>query len=334
MVDAYRAMAEHMPDNGMQCVMFTHQDTGVWSDMVGIFWAAGLQVVAAWYIATETTSELKKGGYVQGTVILMLRKRPAGERSGFKQRILPAVRTEVERQIENMMHLNDEVKDKLGEPVFNDSDLQMAGYAAALKVLTAYTHIGGDDVTSFALRPRQRGEETVVDEIVQQAAEAANSLLVPEGLEAETWSRLTGIQRFYFRMMDMETTGASKLDNYQNFAKAFRVADYAKVMGNMAANSARLKRVTEFASRDLTDSTEIGPTWLGRLIIGLQQLLAETEPTVVVGQIQEDLPDFLEIRRQLIDMLSFIERKAPEKEVRDAAEVLGGRLKNLRAFSQ
>ena len=334
MVDAYQAMAENMPDNGMQCVMFTHQDTGVWSDMVGIFWAAGLQVVAAWYIATETTSELKKGGYVQGTVILMLRKRPAGERSGFKQRILPAVRTEVERQIESMMHLNDEVKDKLGEPVFNDSDLQMAGYAAALKVLTAYTHIGGDDVTSFALRPRQRGEETVVDEIVQQAAEAANSLLVPEGLEAETWSRLTGIQRFYFRMMDMETTGASKLDNYQNFAKAFRVADYGKVMGNMAANSARLKRVTEFASRDLTDSTEIGPTWLGRLIIGLQQLLAETEPAVVVGQIQEDLPDFLEIRPLLIDMLSFIERKAPEQEVRDAAEVLGGRLKNLRAFSQ
>lgn len=334
MVDAYRAMAEHMPDNGMQCVMFTHQDTGVWSDMVGIFWAAGLQVVAAWYIATETTSELKKGGYVQGTVILMLRKRPAGERSGFKQRILPAVRTEVERQIESMMHLNDEVKDKLGEPVFNDSDLQMAGYAAALKVLTAYTHIGGDDVTSFALRPRQRGEESVVDEIVQQAAEAANSLLVPEGLEAETWSRLTGIQRFYFRMMDMETTGASKLDNYQNFAKAFRVGDYGKVMGDMAANSARLKRVTEFASRDLTDSTEIGPTWLGQLIIGLQQLLAETEPTVVVGQIQEGLPDFLEIRRPLIDMLSFIERKAPEKEVRDAAEVLSGRLKNLRAFSQ
>ena len=48
MVDAYKAMANHMPDNGMQCVMFTHQDTGVWSDMIGIFWAAGLQVVAAW----------------------------------------------------------------------------------------------------------------------------------------------------------------------------------------------------------------------------------------------------------------------------------------------
>lgn len=334
MVDAYRAMAAHMPDNGMQCVMFTHQDTGVWSDMVSIFWAADLQVVAAWYIATETTSEQKKGGYVQGTVILMLRKRPEGDRAGFKQRILPAVRAEVQRQIESMMHINDEIKDKHGEPVFNDSDLQMAGYAAALKVLTAYTTIGGEDVTSFALRPRTKGEVTVVDEIVQQAAEAANSLLVPEGLSAETWARLSGIQRFYMRMMDMETTGASKLDNYQNFAKAFRVEDYAKVMGDMKANAARLKRVTEFTSRELTDSTEIGPTWLGNLIIGLQQLLQEVEPQVVIQQLQQDLPDFMEVRPLLIDLLLFMEKKVPEAPVREAAEVLGARLKNLRALGQ
>lgn len=330
MVAAYKAMTDHMPDNGMQCVMFTHQDTGVWSDMVGIFWAAGLQVVAAWYIATETTSEQKKGGYVQGTVILMLRKRAAGERAGFKQRILPAVRSEVQRQIETMMHLNDEVKSKHGEPVFNDSDLQMAGYAAALKVLTAYTQIGGEDVTTFALRPRVRGEVTVVDEIVQQAAEAANSLLVPEGLAADTWAKLTGIERFMLRMMDMETTGAAKLDNYQNFAKAFRVEDYSRVMGSTAANQARLKRVPEFASRDLTDSTELGATRLGRLIIGVQQVLAETEPQAIVSQLQAEMADFLEVRSLLVDLLAFIERKAPEEQVRAGAEVLGARLKNLR----
>ena len=334
MIEAYKAMTQHMPDNGIQCVMFTHQDTGVWSDMIGIFWAAGLQVVAAWYIATETTSELKKGGYVQGTVILMLRKRADGDRAGFKQRILPAVRTEVKRQIETMMHLNDEVKDKMGEPVFNDSDLQMAGYAAALKVLTAYTQIGGEDVTAFAMRPRQRGEVTVVDEIVQQAAEAANSLLVPEGVAPDTWHKLNGIQRFYLRMMDMESTGASKLDNYQNFAKAFRVVDYTKVMANMTANKAQLKHVTDFASHDLTESTELGASWLGRLIIGLQQLLAETEPQVVIGQLQAELPDFMEVRPLLIDMLKFIEKMAPEDEVRQAAEVLGARLRNLRALGQ
>lgn len=334
MVKAYKAMADHMPTNGMQCVMFTHQDTAVWSDMIGIFWASGLQVVGAWYIATETTSEQKKGGYVQGTVILMLRKRPAGQNAGFKQRLLPAVRAEVKRQIETMMHLNDEVKDKLGEPVFNDSDLQMAGYAAALKVLTSYTHIGGEDVTSFALRPRTKGEVTVVDEIVQQAAEAANSLLVPEGLTTDTWQKINGIQRFYLRMMDIETTGASKLDNYQNFAKAFRVEDYGRVMGNMTANKAQLKRIPEFASRDLTDSTEIGSSWLGHLVIGLQQIINEKEPQTVISQLQADLPDFMEIRPILIDMLTFIEKKAPEKTTRDAAEVLGARLKNMRVLSQ
>lgn len=334
MVDAYRAMTDHMPENGMQCVMFTHQDTAVWSDMVSIFWVAGLQVIAAWYIATETNSELKKGGFVQGTVILMLRKRPGGERSGFKQRILPAVRNEVKAQIEQMMHLNDDVEQKFGEPVFNDSDLQMAGYAAALKVLTAYTHIGGEDVTAFALRPRQRGDVTVVDEIVQQASEAANSLLVPESLGADTWQRISGIQRFYLRMLDIETTGAAKLDNYQNFAKAFRVSDYTKVMGSMTANKARLKRVSEFISRDLTDSTELGATWLGRLIIGLQQLLADAEPQVVISQLQTELPDFMEVRPVLIDQLQFIHLKAPEPEVRTAAEVLANRLRNMRALGQ
>ncbi len=330
MVDAYRAMTEHMPDNGMQCVMFTHQDTGVWSDMVSIFWAAGLQVVAAWYIATETTSELKKGGYVQGTVILMLRKRPPGDRPGFKQRILPEVRREVDAQIQQMLHLNDETAAKMGAPVFNDADLQMAGYAAALKVLTGYTTLGGEDVTSFALRPRRKGETTVVDEIVQQAAETANSLLVPEGLEPETWQAIQGVQRFYLRMLDMETTGASKLDNYQNFAKAFRVADYAAVMASIKPNAARLKAIPEFKPRDLSDRTEIGPTPLGALFIAIQEFMAEKEPEGVMANLRDTLIDYLQLRPVLIDLLEFIAAKARQPDVRRAAEALASRVRHQR----
>jgi adenine-specific DNA methylase len=330
MARAYAAMVNRTPENGMHCVMFTHQDAGVWSDLIGIFWSAGLQVVAAWYIATETTSELKKGGYVQGTVTLLLRKRPTGDRPAFKQRLLPAVRDEVDRQIKTMMNLNAAIRARHGEPVFNDSDLQMAGYAAALKVLTGYNQIGGEDVTTYALRPRTKGEVKVVDEIVQQAAEAASNLLVPEGLASDTWGKLSGIERFVLRMMDMETTGARKLDNYQNFAKAFRVQDYARVMASMAPNEARLKQVTEFASRDLTDSTELGATRLGRLLIALQQMRADVEPQTIISQLQAEMPDFLEARTLLVDLLAFVERKAPEADVRTAAEVLGARLKNQR----
>ena len=56
MVEVYRNLTNHMPDNGAQIVMFTHQDANVWADLAMILWAAGLQVTAAWCIATETES--------------------------------------------------------------------------------------------------------------------------------------------------------------------------------------------------------------------------------------------------------------------------------------
>ena len=78
----------------------------------------------------------------------------------------------------------------------------------------------------------------------------------------------------------------------------------------------QLNHVADFTSRDLTESTEMGANWLGRLIIGLQQLLAETEYQVVIGQLQTELPDFMEVRPLLIDLLRFMEKMAPEDEVR------------------
>lgn len=210
----------------------------------------------------------------------------------------------------------------------------MAGYAAALKVLTSYTKIGDTDVTSFALRPRVRGEVTVVDEIVQEASEAANSLLVPEGLSQDTWQALGGVQRFYLRMLDMESAGVFKLDNYQNFAKAFRVEDYTRVMASMAANSASLKQPNEFISRDLTDSTEIGATWLGAVIVGIQQVLKEVELKVVVQQLMDDIPEFLDVRPKLIDVARFLATKTRDGIVRNASEVLADRMQNQRALGQ
>jgi len=261
---------------------------------------------------------------------LMLGKRAAGEKRTFKNRILPLVRKEVAAQIQQMLHLNADVKNSLGEPVFNDADLQMAGYAAALKVLTAYTHIGDEDATSFALRPKQKGQTTVVDDIVQQAAEAANSLLIPDGLQPDTWHAAQGIQRFYLRMMDMESSGAAKLDNYQNFAKAFHVQDYSKIMASMAANQARLKSIEEFSPRDLSDSSEIGPTYLGKLIIALQQLLQEQDPQGVLDYLNADVADFMAARPVLVDMVNFIAANSPSAKVQAAAELLSARLRNQR----
>jgi putative DNA methylase len=33
MVEIYKNLTRHMPDNGLQMVMFTHQDPAVWADL-------------------------------------------------------------------------------------------------------------------------------------------------------------------------------------------------------------------------------------------------------------------------------------------------------------
>ena len=100
MVDCYRNLAAHMPDGGLHVVMFTHQNASVWADLTLILWAAGLRVTAAWTVATETDSALKTGNYVQGTVLMVLRKQTSDE-TAFLDEVVPEVETEVERQLDS-----------------------------------------------------------------------------------------------------------------------------------------------------------------------------------------------------------------------------------------
>ncbi len=159
--------------------------------------------------------------------MIVLRKRQ-GEQSGYQDEIVHEIRDEVERQIKDMIGLNDQMDAARGENIFNDADLQMAGYAAALRVLTAYTKIDGKDMTQEALRPRKRGEKTLVDELTEFAVQTANEFLVPDGLERELWLELNGAERFYLKMMDIEEAGEAKLDQFQNFAKAFDITFQAR----------------------------------------------------------------------------------------------------------
>lgn len=330
MVEAYRAMAQNMPDNGLQCVMFTHQDAGVWSDMVSIFWAAGLRVVGAWYIATETSSALKSGGHVQGTVTLVLRKRLEKE-SSFKQRLLPKIRKEVKNQIDSMMRLNEEARVH-GDAVFNDSDLQMAGYAAALKVLTNYSEVDGRDVTRLAMQPRQQGQRTVIDDIVEFSSEIANNLLIPERLKEinpETWEKITGLERFYLRMLAIEQTGMFKLDNYQNFAKAFHV-NYAPLMASVKPNSSRLKGAMDFNPRELAGG-DIGNTLLGEVLLAVQELMNDKEPKTVMAQMRASLDDaYFQHRTHLMAIAQYIHDMLISRRPEEAkkAEIIANRIRN------
>ena len=305
--------------------MFTHQDAGVWGDMAQIFWGAGLQVMAAWYIATETTSELKKGGYVQGTVILVLRKRKLGEH-GYKDEIVQEVKVEVADQIDTMAGLNQSLKGHGRiENLFEDADLQMAGYAAALRVLTKYTMIDGVDMTKEALRPRAKGERGLVGEIINFAVQVANEHMVPEGMMPKVWEILTGPERFFFKMMDIEETGAKKLDNYQNFARAFRVTNYDELMGSTEPNKARLKSAKEFKKSGF-EGGEFGISKSRALMFGIFETQNDIDGDEVLSHLHDLVPNYFDARDDLIALADYIAKKRAkidEPEARAAAIVQG-----------
>ena len=330
MTAAYATMSAHMPDNGLQIIMFTHQDASVWADMAAIVWGAGLQVAAAWYIATETSSELKKGGYVQGTVLLVLRKR-LQQHSAYRDELVQELRAEVARQIETMTGLNQLAKGAgRSENLFEDQDLQMAGYAAALRILTGYSRIDGQDMAGEALRPRQPGTSDTVKGIIDFAVQVANEYLVPEGIAPGLWERLVGPERFYLRMMDIEAGGAKKLDNYQNFAKAFRYSDYTTVMGSTKPTDARLKTALELKRAEFEG--EFGKSPLRAVLFALYELQREVDIDEVIGHLRDLVPGYLTRREDLMGLASAI---AAKREIKipaeaQAARILFSRIRNER----
>lgn len=330
MIAAYSALANHMPDNGLQIVMFTHQDAEVWSDMASIMWGAGLQVTAAWYIATETTSELKKGGYVQGTVLLVARKR-LQDTSAYRDELVEEVRQEVAHQIETMVGLNQSTQGKgRTENLFEDADLQMAGYAAALRVLTGYRRIDGQDMVAAALRPRPKGERDIVREIIDYAVQVANEHLVPEGIAQGVWEGCCGAERFYLKMMELEAVGLKKLDNYQNFAKAFRVGDYGELMASQQPNNARLKNALDFKKSSFEG--EFGRSALRAVLFALYELQKEADSDEVMEHLRSLVPNYHMRRDDLVAFCQYIARKREHRypEESSAANILFALIRNER----
>jgi hypothetical protein len=250
MVDVYKNLKKHMSDNGMQMVMFTHQDPSVWADLGMILWASGLQATAAWTISTETEAAgIKKGNYVQGTVCLVLRKR-TNTRPGYLDEVYPMVEDAVRAQIDSMRSLDD-----AGEPNFNDSDYQLAAYAAALQVLTQFSELDGRDVRDEVFRERKRGEKSQFEDVIDRAIHIAGEILIPRGLET-SWRNLTLAERFYLRALDIESRGEHRQAMYQELARGFGLKDIKPLLLSDKANGARMRTPLDFGTLTLASMEE------------------------------------------------------------------------------
>lgn len=312
MVAAYKRMTECMPDNGIQVIMFTHQSGSIWADMANIVWASGLQVTAAWYVVTETDSALREGSYVKGTVLLVCRKRSGGHKT-TRDDLAWEIQEEVEQQIHALTGLNQEARGLYRDAnVFEDADIQMAGYAAALRVLTRYLIIDGRDMTAEAIRPRVKGETTFVDGLIAFAVDTANQCLVPHGIPERHWKEFSGAERFYLKLLDLEAKGLKTLDNYQNFAKAFKVRDFRALMGSQKANEARLRSAVEFGKNEMSEGAELYQSTLRAVLYAVLELVGNLDGNDVLAHLTLNIPDYYANqaqRERVIELADYLANK-------------------------
>jgi hypothetical protein len=325
MVDCYRNLTHHMPDHGMQVVMFTHQDVSVWADLALILWASGLRVTAAWCIATETDTALKEGNYVQGTVLLVLRKQTS-EETAFLDELYPLVENEVKAQLESMLKLDDQE-----DPNFADTDYQLAAYAAALRVLTQYRRVEDFDITYELSKTRSRNETSPIEAIIADAVKTACDYLVPRGFDTHIWKTLDPMERFYLKGLEVESHGEHRVGVYQELARGFGIAEYKNLLASTKANETRLKTATDFANRELND-TGFGATQVRQALFAVREAVRTGDAQAGKNWLRTEVKDYWNQRRNLIELFRYLgtfhRLMTHWRADSEAAQVLAGAVEN------
>jgi putative DNA methylase len=91
-------------------------------------------------------------------------------------------------------------------------------------------------------------------------------------------------------MAEIEHQGNKTLDNYMNFAKAFKVRHYDVLMSDSSkANSARLKHSTEFKSAMMSGDAELAGTPLRALLYAMFEVSKEVEVDDVLLHLMDRL---------------------------------------------
>ncbi len=301
----------------------------MWADLALILWASGLQVTAAWTIQTEASSGIKQGNYVQGTVVMVLRKRTT-EQVGFLGDIQAEVELEVKKQLEQMLSLDD--KD---QPNFEDTDYQLAAYAAALRVLTGYGRIEEINVHDYLQRERRKGEVNELEKLIISAVQVAMDHLVPQGLDSRLWRTLRPEERFYLKGVEVEQHGEYRNGVYQEMGRGFGLPDYKSLMETGKANETRLRTAIEFKNKDMGEDG-FGATLLRKLLFAIRETHKEEDPEKGRDYLHQALGPqaYWESRQDMLKLLTYLDQKcghiAHWQEDVAALRLLKGYLENDR----
>ncbi|MBZ9623253.1 DUF1156 domain-containing protein [Clostridium sp. FP2] len=303
MIEIYKNLANRMNDNGMQIVMFTHSDVKVWAELAMILWSSGLQVTAAWNIATETdASGLKDGNYIKGTVILILRKQSSDE-TAYLDELYPEIEEEVKYQINSMRELDDKE-----DPNFSDTDYLLAAYAASLKILTSYKNIEDIDVKYEISKSRGTNEVSPIENIINQAVKIAHDYLIPSDFDSFIWKSLIPEERLYLKGIELEKHNLYQLSSYQQLARGFSVGEYTTMLASTKANTARLKTPKEFAVKNLNDNSNFGSSLIRNILVAIYLGLKEEDTYKGRNWLKTEVTDYPNKRNSIMEILNYLSK--------------------------
>jgi adenine-specific DNA methylase len=266
MAECYRNLAEHMPDNGMQVLMFTHKSTDVWEDLALIMWAAGLQVKQVWSVATETPGVgIRTGNYVQATYNMVLRKRNS-EKVGFIDFITPQVNKQVREVITHMRE--SQIEGGFTRCGYTDTDYLLAAQAAAAEVITSYASIDGIDLEAELRIPNAERRRSALRTLMENAKRTATDFLVPPVMDQaikkagrmnvyQFWRDFSPEEKFLLKGLEQEAQGVFKIGAFQDLGRAYGLSDYESLLGPTRANDTRTKLPDEFPRPEATRFDEV-----------------------------------------------------------------------------
>ncbi|MFZ1599715.1 MAG: DNA methylase, partial [Anaerolineae bacterium] len=137
---------------------------------------------------------------------------------------------------------------------------------------------------------------------------------------------------FYLKLIELEARGQHSLDNYQNFAKAFKVRDFKPFMANERANAAQLKGATEFGRSEMGETSELYDTPLRGVLYALMELEKNVDGEDVLQHLMLNYSGYHGQRERVVEIAGYLAGKlaAIRPDEASAARVLRDLVRNQR----
>jgi len=161
---------------------------------------------------------------------------------------------------------------------------------------------------------------------------------VPTGVDAILWKRLSPMERFYLKGLEVESHGEYRNGVYQELARGFGAADYADLLAGTQANETRLKSAAEFGRRGLgggsPGSRGFNDSLLRHCLFAAYLATQDEGVQAGLNWLKTELPDYWTQRQRIIALLDYLAGlgrvSTMPQWARDgrAAELLAGAVRN------